>query len=552
MQKPKIRCLYLFIIILVLGACLRLYNLNNIALWQDEAETAWYAKQMADFNLPSAYDSNRDLFLFIGALLPHRNQVQSTGVFNTGMYEFSQEDFTDDGVLIKHPYGDILAAAISFFLFGVSTFSARIMFALSGVLSLILTFKLAAYLYNRRTALIAMTFQALNIVLAGYERQARYYSLSVFCFLGGLYFSLKAVENKQGRDFFFAGLFLVLLLLVNPITAICTVMIIVLYNTHRLRNIKWVFDGKLLLCIFFISCFVVLYSMVYQPWRAWNITPVNYPFSMKFFKVCFFLLRFYMDSAFIPVCFGTLILLLRRKQSDIFILLVFAVCMFVYPYIIIYSSLYERLMLVLVPFIAITAGLFFNEFYLFLAQKNINTILRSSVFYVTLLSALTVPWLYSFPVNIIAEKVEILQRDIPCRVPLLYYLRLLNGLELDNFLYHRTVDPRWVNGTIEFLKSKNIDESEWVFTTYRNTVFLFYSNLRAQLIWPVRKSFLDSCKKRFWVVIDPWDYKYTTCHWYYKFSGEAGRCGERNYSDVIKNARRYLLPSGAIVYECNW
>lgn len=181
MSKKSKYHAYIFFTLLVCGTYLRLYNLDNTLLWQDEAETAFYAKQVLDFRLPNAYDVQRGLFLYIGALIPIAQSDSSLGLIDPSMYDFVQEDFDNDGRLIKHPYGDILLTALSLVIFGPSTFSARFLFALTGVFSLILTYKLATYLYNQRIGLIALVFQTFNIVLIAYERQTRLYSLGVFC-----------------------------------------------------------------------------------------------------------------------------------------------------------------------------------------------------------------------------------------------------------------------------------------------------------------------------------------------------------------------------------
>lgn len=542
---------YIFFALLICGSYLRLYNLENTLLWQDEAETAFYAGQISDFKMPNAYDENRDLFLYIGALIPITDTDLAAGLIDTAIYGYSEEDFAEDGALIKHPYGDILVTALSFFIFSPSTFSARFLFALMGVMSLLLTYKLAEYLYNAKVGLISMAFQTFNIVLVAYERQARYYSLAVFCFLGVLYFGLKAIEKDQTKDYFYATLFSIGLICGNPITAVASFVIIFAYTWYSRGALTWLINKKLLCSFLLLLVFVVTYSFIYQPWRSWHSTPVHFSFLSKFIKTTLFVVRFSMDSSFLPACLGIGILLYRRKKQDVFLLLVYLVSLAVYPLLIFYSSLFERLMLVIVPFLSITIAIFLDELYTFLQKKKINKFIQESFFSGVLLAGLMLPATFSFPANIIAESVESLQRDIPSKIPLAYYLRFINGLEKDNFLRRGTVDPQWVEEAIEFLKSKNVPTDEWVFTTFSNTAFLFYSDLKVQLIWPIRKSFLDSYSERFWILIGPYDSQWSSCQWFYKFADAEDRCRNRNYKEKIAGAKKHILSSGAIVYECN-
>ncbi len=550
-MTERAKHIFIFIVLLTCGSYLRLYNLDNSLLWQDEAETAWYARQMLDFRLPNAYDAKRDLFLYIGALVPISAPDSATGLIDTDIYEFAEEDFADDGTLIKHPYGDIIVTALSFLIFGPSTFSARFLFALMGVFSLALTFQLGKYLYNSRTGLISMAFQTFNIVLIAYERQARYYSLAVFCFLGALCFGLKAIEKNKTRHYIFAALFSTGLICGNPITAIVLFITISVYSTCTHGNVRWALNKKLLLTLMALTVFTLLYCLVYQPWRSWHITPVQYSFFLKFVKVALFTVRFSIDCSFILVCLGAATLLFYRKREDMLVIMIVLIFLTVYPCFVFYSSLFERLMIVIIPFISITAARFLDEFYLILRKKGVQKFIAGAAFNVVLFSGLIIPSIFSFPADIIGRDVQTLQRDIPSGIPLAYYLKYINGREPEDFLLKGTVNPQWVKEAVEFLKSRDVGADEWVFTTYSNTVFLFYSDFKVQLIWPVKKSFLDSCQERFWILIAPFDHEATVCHWFYKFSGSMDRCRNRNYYDIIKKAEKHTLLSGAVIYECN-
>jgi len=553
MSKNNNKChIYIFFTLLICGSYLRLYNLENTLLWQDEAETAFYAKQILDFRLPSAYDEKRDLFLYIGALIPISNSDSHLGLIDPRIYGFVQEDFANDGTLIKHPYGDILVTAISFFIFGPSTFSARFLFALIGVFSLILTYKLGSYLYNKRIGLISMAFQTFNIVLIAYERQARHYSLGVFCFLGSLYFGLKAVEKDQIRDYIFTTVLLIGLICGSPITAIAAFLIIFVYNCYSQRTLKWILNKKFMYSLLLLLAFTLMYSSIYQPWRSWHITPVHFTLFDKFFKIALFMVTFSIDCSFLLVCLGIVTLFYYREKSDILIMLVLLSSLVIYSCFIFYTSLYERVMLAIIPFLSMTIARFLDKLYQYLQERRFSKLLKGAIFYGILLTALIFPTHFSFPSTIISKYCRYpLHRYIPSKINLVYYFKFINGMESENFLYRGELDTQWVEEAIEFLKSKGVSTNEWVFTAYNNAVFLFYSNFKIQLIWPIRKSFLDSYQKRFWVLLGPYAHELLACHWFYKFSGMEEKCKNLNYVDKVKTAKKYTLSSGAIIYECN-
>jgi hypothetical protein len=208
-------------------------------------------------------------------------------------------------------------------------------------------------------------------------------------------------------------------------------------------------------------------------------------------------------------------------------------------------------MLVIVPFLSITAAAFLDKYYRFLLLKRLNKFTTIILFYAVLITALASPPIFSFPFNFLSKNIKTLQRDIPSIIPLAYYIKLINCMEPDNFLLSGAADPQWVGEAVKFLKTKDVAPDEWVFTTYSNTVFLFYSDYKVQLIWPVKKTFLDSFKERFWIIIGPYDNDQTVCHWFYKFSDSVKRCENMNYRDIIKSAKKYTLTTGAVIYECN-
>ncbi|HOU23044.1 MAG TPA: glycosyltransferase family 39 protein [Anaerolineae bacterium] len=141
-------------LVAVLLLCLRL---DDVYLWQDEAETALIARHMLAYGLPLSTDG--------------RTWIQQE--------EVPFHEFSSDYVWIYHPWMQYAATALSFAVLGESTSSARLPFALAGVACILLLYRLARRSQPdpgvARLAAILLALFVPTILLA---RQCRYYAIS--------------------------------------------------------------------------------------------------------------------------------------------------------------------------------------------------------------------------------------------------------------------------------------------------------------------------------------------------------------------------------------
>ncbi len=155
-------------LIVALAGFLIFANLGDLLLWQDEAETAILARSVLANGKPIAFDGRNLVF-------------QTSGTFD------------EDYVWEFHPWGQFYVTALSFALFGASTFSARLPFAVAGLLALPLSYAF----YRRRlrfspnAAFLAVLILTLSVPLLLHIRQCRYYSL-------GLLFMIVLVDGFLG------------------------------------------------------------------------------------------------------------------------------------------------------------------------------------------------------------------------------------------------------------------------------------------------------------------------------------------------------------------
>ena len=156
-----IRSHWPFAILAALGLALLLTNLGSDYLWADEGDTAVLASNIVKFGVPRAWD----------------------GVTFTDSDKGAREN--DDLVMVSHPWMQYYVAAASFFVLGENTFSARLPFALTGWLTILLVY---AFVWrvtaNRWAAFYAAALTVLSVQFLLYSRQCRNYSLNMLLTCG--------------------------------------------------------------------------------------------------------------------------------------------------------------------------------------------------------------------------------------------------------------------------------------------------------------------------------------------------------------------------------
>lgn len=175
-------------IILIIASFLVFFNLSNQYLWQDEAETALLGRSILNVGYPKAFDGKNLL-----------NPTIRTG-------------FSEDYGWRYHPWGQFYITAVSFAIFGESTFTARLPFALLGLISILLLYILALRFTGSRfvavTSCLITTFTVPYLLLM---RQCRYYAPSVFLVLLILLFYHRFLEKRDMLSILVASICLILL-----------------------------------------------------------------------------------------------------------------------------------------------------------------------------------------------------------------------------------------------------------------------------------------------------------------------------------------------------
>jgi 4-amino-4-deoxy-L-arabinose transferase-like glycosyltransferase len=176
--------LFQLLIVALLAAPLMFWNLGSRYLWQDEAATAVLAERMLEFGRPLGYDG-RNLITMDYPPLNGEPAPPTDSATGGIAYFVERGDFRADTTWIGQPWGQFVLAALSMGSLGKSTFTARMPFALCGLLTAVLLWDLVRQRFRDSTIGAAAILLLLgNVFWVLHMRQCRYYapaSLMLLC-----------------------------------------------------------------------------------------------------------------------------------------------------------------------------------------------------------------------------------------------------------------------------------------------------------------------------------------------------------------------------------
>jgi 4-amino-4-deoxy-L-arabinose transferase-like glycosyltransferase len=189
----KLRLHWPFAAVALIGLTLVLSGLSKDYLWADEGDTAVFAENIIRSGVPKAWDGITFVDSDKGARLNR------------------------DLVMVTSPWLQYYATAVSFFVFGKSTFSARLPFAIAGWLTILFAYRLALQTTaSRWAAFCAAAILVGSVQFLLYCRQCRYYALSMLLTLLLVSIFLKM---KSARHCALFAVTAVLLFHAHPISA---------------------------------------------------------------------------------------------------------------------------------------------------------------------------------------------------------------------------------------------------------------------------------------------------------------------------------------------
>src|SRR3989338_5813092 len=160
------RTLILIIVIILLGAILRIYNIGNESFWIDEGSSAMTVKKY------NGLEILKNIYLY-GQILPGFYP----GISDLPVYHFTLYYWTR--------------------LFGISETTLRLYSALFGIFSIPFVFLIARKLYGKRNAILSSFLFAISIPAIAYSQEARPYALYLLLGLASIYYFINSLKSNK-------------------------------------------------------------------------------------------------------------------------------------------------------------------------------------------------------------------------------------------------------------------------------------------------------------------------------------------------------------------
>ncbi len=221
------------VLCLFLGAVLLFANLGALPFWCDEAMTANVARNLSQSIVPRGWD---------------------------GINIFVPREVVDSNFLVTLlPWLQHYLVFISFKLFGESNFTARLPFALFGLLSIPLLYSFAKYFVGKNIANLATVLFTFSVTFLVYSRNCRYYALTLFFGLLFFYTFLTLKKFKSWDNFLFilAGVLLFHSSYLVFTAISLTFLILFLLWNRDISKFKILLTSSLIIALFTLPWFFI-------------------------------------------------------------------------------------------------------------------------------------------------------------------------------------------------------------------------------------------------------------------------------------------------------
>lgn len=475
----------LLILVILLAFVLRLIGINQYPLWNDEAETAINSLQVLERGYPHGTFRGEPMyenFLWFKA--------------ESDKYQYSEVNY--QGTIYEKNKGWLpyYYLALVFKFFGQNTLTARLPFVLISILSAVFLYFLAKELcYNKKTAILASLFYSVNYLLIVNERQARYYSFFIFLTIAVLYFYQKLLTAGNKQYYWWLTLGLILLFYTHIIGWLVTIVFII---SH------WLFIKKKGLSGYWLVSGALIFVFT-LPWlllvKFWTVFQFNTSPELKLIWLLF-----------IATIFG--IYWIGKVITEVFFKYQIK---FPLPKILL-TNLFIIFYLLIIPFLIPEESLAIRIYLPAIALLSIT--LASQV------------------VGLFNQ--QRLIKIVPLALLLFILVEAYIYFSQDNGIYY----PAWLNPAINYLKEQKVLVNTPVYVGSQQHSFSFYTPYQIQLVWVLRKSYLDSYPGEFYLILNK-------LRDYCMYKNEKF-CEDDflNYRDRVKSCELKILNNEIYIYHC--
>lgn len=491
MKKPTFVPVLLVLLIL-LGVGLRIAASRGKWLWQDEAETTINSLQVLERGFP--YD------LFKGKpLFENRSFIAS----DDPKYAFQPTNYAGSNFERNKGWLTFYYEALFLKIFGFNTWSARLPFAFLFAAAAYILFLLGSRLFSRNTALASVALYSVNYYSIIHERQARYFTLEVAVTLFCLLACYNAITSQRWRWYLASSLGIILLFSTHIPASIAFGVLFLLAHILYSRTLRTLIHAKVLTAVALVLAAVTPWAIMVRLWNVGGAFGSHYATLVWFAFLCALAVAYVVLRPFMPI------MAFRRLASwtpATYLLLACASIVVVKPLLTPPDSVGSRLFVELNPI----ALLLFSSLGFVLVKAWYTRTLRAQYI------------------------------GVACTGLALFFL--FN--QAFGIFSRASIDTDWVKASVRYLDGRHVNNETPVLVSYQQFPFLLYSNYNVDLVWPLRKSFIDSYSGTLFIVlhhdIDLW--------MFYRDPPRYDR--DINYADRLKTCVKTTIAEATDIYEC--
>lgn len=505
MRDPLYRLLtisFLLLVIVGVGIAFRLKEFSGYPLGQDEAETAINAIQIMEVGYP--YGEYKGLPLYENASF-----IPSTSL----KYEFESTNYYGSPFEKNKGWLPYYLVGLSFKMFGVSAWSARLPFlALSGF-TVILLFLFGVVLFRSQSiGIVAGLLFALDPIAIHFGGQARYYALLALLYLMAVLTTAWYMRKKSWP----AALTMVLtfvLLFHTHIPATLTALVAFVYLHIRSWGLRSIVNARSIIM-------ALLFLLFTMPWvilvRFWMVLVTHQSFVY---------VKWLWIGGMLAIGLALLVALrafpgfaerIKKEWSGA----VRAPLVFLGAYVI------------LVPLILPLESVGIRPFSGLLPLLS----LLGGIVTVGIVQAFKNARMHMAPLSLLLMFSALYSILVP-----FYFSRL--------FLAQAVEDARWVAPAVQVLNQKNVPVDTWIVVNTMDHTFRLESAYTVEKMWTVRKSWFDRYPHRFIAIINANLYR----AWCLPNYRDRERCDDPAsfpFWDRISRCPREEVQDGIYLFDC--
>lgn len=509
-------CWILFITILLMA------NLTNSPLWQDEAESALNSLTISKASpIPKGAPNDETALLHEMPLYYRADDPK---------YEYLPTHFMHSPYVTIHGWLPYYFMRMGIGMFGKNEFGPRFFSVVFFALSLVVLYLMLRNNAPHGLALCVVGYCSLMPSLLDYAMQARWYSYALFFSICGLFSFLRYTETKS-RAAFAAWITLEAMLYYTSAPAFLVHQVgftLFLIISRRGYIKSFVLYGS-------IVCIVALPQIVITklPFVVLNI-PKRDALDLKSLFYVISSLEGNPFLVFSAVTFGLLFIMRTVKKKlwrdpggewrfDLLVLLLILIGYLILSYTSPAASFYPRAFIIIVPLIV------YSAFSVLLPREKNNRMMF-------LFKAATLAFMIVFLL------LSPMLGPGSSRIPELLTLRFKPD-------HGYQTDSSWVPQVLRHIKATHV-QNPLILTSFEHFVFRYYSDYEAELIWPLRKDFIDSTDRYLFVIAEKDSYLREHCEIFLPLEKDScTRIETMKFYDRIAGCNETDV-SGVRVFEC--